>query len=655
MGKKKGNARDKTGFWGNEDQWTEAFVPKEWVSDPTYNFTPFSVGPLVFDTDPVPRYLRLYVDNDGVANGPRVAVLSLPSDEQVSFTRETYVLQEQRRASDRSPTATEIDTAQRVYGVDISGMYVVDETTRSNDTPRIVAGSSIKDAVLFIEDANGPAPVQLGTGNDNRTFSNAVDVIYAGAGNDTIRGGGGKDALRGEAGNDQLSGDDGDDVLLGEAGNDTLYGGNSTNTIDHPNSPSGAEQLNGYDYLLGGSGDDKLYGQAGVDVLEGMSGNDTLDGGDGLDIILGGLGNDLILGGAGGSSVPEGLPEYLSGGEGNDTIYGGNDGDLLIGGVGDDLLYGEAGNDDLFGGDGSDLLDGGRGDDDLSGGTGNDTYIVDSSGDEVYDQAGTGLETVKSSVTWDLNKASPSNPDTEFYQVDNGIDYLILTGTNAISGYGNRVNNRIEGNSAANTLDGRLGADTLIGNGGDDIYVVDNINDKIVELPMTGTETVRASISWNLNISWNPTNFNQQNAQSGLDHLELTGTAAIDGTGNYLANRITGNAANNLLKGEAANDTLIGGGGNDTLIGGAGNDTLNGGTGADTFVFNALAEKIDRIEDFRYWENDKIQVSRSGFGASSTSQFSYNAATGALSFNGSQFATLGMGLSFIAAEDIVLV
>ena len=61
---------------------------------------------------------------------------------------------------------------------------------------------------------------------------------------------------------------------------------------------------------------------------------------------------------------------------------------------------------------------------------------------------------------------------------------------------------------------------------------------------------------------------------NNLENLTLTGTTAINGTGNSLNNRITGNAANN---------TLIGGAGNDTLDGGTGKDSLNGGTGNDTY------------------------------------------------------------------------
>lgn len=56
-------------------------------------------------------------------------------------------------------------------------------------------------------------------------------------------------------------------------------------------------------------------------------------------------------------------------------------------------------------------------------------------------------------------------------------------------------------------------------------------------------------------------------------NLTLTGTSAIDGTGNARDNLITGNSAGNQLSGLAGNDTLDGGGGTDTMTGGAGNDT----------------------------------------------------------------------------------
>ncbi|MFM6267180.1 MAG: calcium-binding protein, partial [Dolichospermum sp.] len=88
---------------------------------------------------------------------------------------------------------------------------------------------------------------------------------------------------------------------------------------------------------------------------------------------------------------------------------------------------------------------------------------------------------------------------------------------------------------------------------------------------------------------------------ANVENLTLTGTAAINGTGNVGNNIITGNGANNILNGGAGTDTLIGGLGNDTLNGGDGIDTLIGGLGNDIFVFQFGQSPVsgaDRITDF---------------------------------------------------------
>ncbi|MFM7369004.1 MAG: M10 family metallopeptidase C-terminal domain-containing protein, partial [Sphaerospermopsis kisseleviana] len=80
---------------------------------------------------------------------------------------------------------------------------------------------------------------------------------------------------------------------------------------------------------------------------------------------------------------------------------------------------------------------------------------------------------------------------------------------------------------------------------------------------------------------------------SNVENLTLTGTKAINGTGNTLNNVITGNTGNNNLNG---------GGGNDTLVGGVGKDTLTGGVGTDRFSYTTLTHSLlssfDVITDF---------------------------------------------------------
>src|SRR6185295_11617006 len=51
-----------------------------------------------------------------------------------------------------------------------------------------------------------------------------------------------------------------------------------------------------------------------------------------------------------------------------------------------------------------------------------------------------------------------------------------------------------------------------------------------------------------------------------LENLILTGTAAINGTGNTKDNALTGNIAANSLDGGTGKDTMTGGAGNDTYF-----------------------------------------------------------------------------------------
>ena len=256
---------------------------------------------------------------------------------------------------------------------------------------------------------------------------------------------------------------------------------------------------------------------------------------------------------------------------------------------------GNAANNVITGNTGNNSLNGGGGNDTLIGSLGNDTYIVDSATDTIIENAGEGTDIISSSVAFSL--AGLAN-----------IENLTLTGTAAINGTGNAANNVITGNSGNNSLDGGAGNDTLNGGAGNDTlmgglgndtYTVDSTTDTIIENAGEGTDIVSSSVTFSLA------------ALANIENLTLTGTAAINGTGN---------AANNVITGNTGNNSLDGGSGNDVLTGKTGKDTLTGGLGVDRFDYRNLGDSLfsnfDVITDFNAnTGNDLLLISttRAGF------------------------------------------
>ena len=209
-------------------------------------------------------------------------------------------------------------------------------------------------------------------------------------------------------------------------------------------------------------------------------------------------------------------------------------------------LFGNALNNTLIGrSNGATYLDGGAGADTLIGGRASDTYIVDNAGDTVVeDPLGAGVDTVQSSVSYTLGQH---------------LENLQLTGSAAINGTGNTLNNQLDGstNSAANVLAGGAGNDTYrLGAG-----------DTVLEQVDAGTDTVIVVAG--------PAGTYSIDAFANVETLVLGDALnASHLTGNDADNRLQGNASANVLSGGAGNDQLIGNAQGDTLLGGAGDDTL---------------------------------------------------------------------------------
>ena len=164
----------------------------------------------------------------------------------------------------------------------------------------------------------------------------------------------------------------------------------------------------------------------------------------------------------------------------------------------------------------------------LTGGAGDDLYVL-GAGDSVVEQLNEGMDTVQTVISWTLGA---------------NVENLIMTGIAVVNGTGNALNNVLTGNSATNVLDadggddtlsGGAGADTLIGGTGNDTYVVDNVGEVVTEQLNEGLDTVQSSVSYTLS--------------ANVENLTLTGTGALNATGNSLANTLTGNTGANVLHG----------------------------------------------------------------------------------------------------------
>jgi Ca2+-binding RTX toxin-like protein len=396
-----------------------------------------------------------------------------------------------------------------------------------------------------------------GTGNDlgNTIVGNGAANILDG-GNDMVA-----DALYGGLGNDTYIINSATDNIVENAGQGTadrakasvsfaLATGDNVEFLETTNAALATViNLTGNEIaqtITGNSGANVLKGAGGKDVLDGLDGIDTADFSDKTLAVVatlnGAVAVNVTVGGVSEDTIRN--IENLTGGSALDTLTGDGLANVLNGGA--DALA-----------------------DNLAGGLGNDTYIINSVTDNIIEIVGGGTDDhAKASISFTL----AAGDNIEVLETTDG------SGLAAINLTGNELAQAVVGNNGANILSGGIDnlADTLIGGAGSDTYIINSVNDDIIELAGNSlADRAKASLSFTLGSGDN------------IEFLETTnaaGVGAINLTGNEIAQTITGNAGANTLNGgtDAVVDTLIGGLGNDTYIINSSNDNITELAGGGT-------------------------------------------------------------------------
>ncbi|MCP3981106.1 MAG: hypothetical protein GY716_17550 [bacterium] len=415
--------------------------------------------------------------------------------------------------------------------------------------------------------------VMLGGADDDSIYGEGcIDVLLGGDGADTMHGGPGQtlsvgtvsidlgDVMFGQPGGDRMVGDrdaglgDGIDMMFGGAGDDTMSGSNGGLLKVGQNFEFKLGNV-----MFGGGDNDSMTSRDGVDVMFGGPGNDTMSAGDGevlslsngnftLDLgdLMFGQGEDDVMFGddVGGTGL-----DVMFGGPGNDSMTGSHGGRLHTNSFDFDfgnLMFGQAGNDTMSSRDGIDLMFGGIGDDSMAAGDGFEIVLSSGNfrldfGDLMFGSGGNDT----------MHGDALSDPDTAATALD-GID-LLFAGDGWDEVYG----------GGGGTIDAN-GFDMIFGNlffgseGDDKMYgrYASPTNDE-----QEGMDLMFGGIG------------NDSLVGSGFTDIEIGNPVVLKVE---FGDLIFGSAGDDTLEGSDGFDLMLGGTGNDSMVGGDGNDSIAG-------------------------------------------------------------------------------
>ena len=222
-------------------------------------------------------------------------------------------------------------------------------------------------------------------------------------------------------------------------------------------------------------------------------------------------------------------------------------------------LIGHKNTKSLTGNAGANILDAKGGVAILTGLAGDDTYVINTQSDlaRVVENADEGSDTLQ--VVFKSTAAKGERTVIDLGNVKN-VENINVIGSGLFELIGNEGDNRLSGTTSGTLMAGGLG---------DDTYVLNHKDDVIVESEGEGNDTVETSL---LSIDLTLPRF------ANVENVTLTGKAALNATGNDLANTLIGNDGNNILNGG---------------LNASGFDTLRGGKGNDTYVLHNVGDAVE--------------------------------------------------------------
>ena len=422
------------------------------------------------------------------------------------------------------------------------------------------------------------------------TGSNMADILAGDSRENTIKGMGGDDKIYGGPGknadnNDMLYGGPGADMVFGGAGDDTLKGDG------------------GDDMLVGGPGADKFFGGAGSDMIYADT-NDTL--------IVGGISNSDGTGQMANDAATMDMDESgemgamdtlsfakLTGKDGVNVTVNQDDGTgatALTGTTvitanikGIENLIGTSEVDSLTGDGGNNTIEGCEGGDTLSGGASEDTLSYASS-DSLVSVTLLGTAGDTSPAARVARGDARGDSATNFENVRGSAYDDDLTGdVNTNKLWGMDGDDELVGGDGADTIEGGAGADELDGDNGNVSGQTRSTDDVLsyasssagVSVNLAARSASGGHAQGDAIVSFESDD-GDNDATTTAIAATLTDAASKSGTEVSTFEDLTGSKHDDTLTGDYRMNVLSGGGGDDTLKGGGGVDHLVGGPGADT-------------------------------------------------------------------------